>query len=82
MERAESSPRGGGDGTGRNFFRRRQTGPAPLPPAQEPLQSREGHAEARRQQRPETWLSGDPLFVPEAEETIENEKENPEHEEE
>ena len=35
-----------------------------------------------RQQRPETWLSGDPLFVPEAEETIENEKENPEHEEE
>ena len=34
------------------------------------------------QQRPDTWLSGDPLFVPEAEESIENEKENPEYEEE
>ena len=34
------------------------------------------------QKRPETWLSGDPLFAPEAEESTENEKENPEYEEE
>ena len=34
------------------------------------------------QERPKTWLSGDPLFVPEADETTENEKENPEYEEE
>lgn len=34
------------------------------------------------QERPKTWFSGDPLFVPEADETIENEKENPEYEEE